>query len=87
VVADAGVTERADPVLLGVTGVVHAELVYHFQLAPVPRAPPVTESVVEVPPQMTEEETVAPVGAVDAVFKATATLCADVFPQIPSALT
>jgi hypothetical protein len=81
------VTARGDPVLLGVTGVVQAELVYHFQLAPVPSEPPVTASEDDAPLQMLDGVAVAPVGAVDAVFTVTVTLWAVVFPQAPSALT
>ena len=61
--------------------------VYQFQLAPVPKLPPVAVSVV-APPQVGFTDAVAPVGAVDKVFVTfTVTLAQVVVLQVPSALT
>lgn len=86
-VVEAGVTVRGDPVLLPGTGVVHAELVYHVQLAPVPSVPPITASEV-VPPEHTLVGFAdALVAAEDELLKLTVTLLKAVFPHAPSART
>jgi hypothetical protein len=87
VVVDVGETVRGDPVLLGVTGVVHPELVYHVQLAPEPSVPPATASEVDPPEHTLVGFADALVAAEDELLKLTVTLLKAVFPHVPSART
>ena len=61
--------------------------VYQFQVAPVPKLPPVAVNVVAPLGQVGFTDAVAPVGAVEFVFTVTATLAHVVVLQVPSALT
>ena len=83
-VVEEGVTEILDPVP---TNVPPHEPEYQFQLAPVPRDPPVTTRVVAVPWQT--ESCVAPalVAAVEGVFITTVTASQVVVLHCPSART
>jgi hypothetical protein len=71
-VVDVGDTMTCDPSVTPLTGVtvaavVKLEFVYHFHVAPAPKDPPTSASVVELPRQIL----VPPVrlaGAVDALF-------------------
>lgn len=53
------------------TSVPPHEPLYHLMLAPVPRLPPLTLSVEELPEQMVDAEAEALVGAVEAVLTVT----------------
>jgi hypothetical protein len=64
---------------------VHAAFVYHFHLASVPREPPVTESVIELPGQTLAMEDEIPVGAIDGVFTEIILLTVEVTLQVPFA--
>jgi len=55
---------------------------YHCQLAPVPKEPPVSVSVVEPPVQIVEVP-VIPVGATDKVFTVTVTVAQVVVLHVP----
>ena len=60
---------------------------YHFHEAPVPKEPPLTESVVMSPLQMVEGLAVADVGAVDEELTVMVMLLQLVVLHVPSALT
>ena len=70
-----------------ITYVPPQEPVNQFQLAPVPREPPVTDKVVEAPLHKIAGEAEAEVGAVDNELTVTATLTHEVELQVPTALT
>ena len=80
-----GVTVIVAPVPSDVP-VVH-EPEYQFQVAPVPRIPPVIEST-EVFPEHTDDGLeMAVVTEVDKVLRTTSAVSQVVLPQVPSALT
>ena len=60
---------------------------YHFQLAPVPRLPPVIDSVVLWPLQIVVELAVADVAGTEVSFTVNVMLLQSVLLQLPSALT
>ena len=60
---------------------------YHFQYAPVPSVPPVTDRVVESPAQIVVGLAAAEDGSVESVFILTGRFTHNVFPEQPSALT
>jgi hypothetical protein len=61
--------------------------VYHIQLAPVPRLPPETLSVLVFPGVIVDGLAVAEVAETDVVFTLTVLLTHEVVLQVPSALT
>lgn len=63
------------------------EPVYHCQLAPVPRLPPFTVRVLDVPLQVLLFVMVMPVGAVDRLPTVTASVPATLVPQELEAVT
>ena len=63
------------------------EPVNHCQLAPVPKLPPVTFRVLDVPLQVLLLVTVTPVGAVDRLPTVTASVLAELVPQLLPAVT
>ena len=81
-VVDAGVTESGLPLPAEVPPQL---TVYHSQVAPTPKLPPVADKFV-APPQVGFTEAVAPVGAVELVLTVTVTLAQAVVLQ-PSART
>jgi hypothetical protein len=83
VVAEAGDTTTLLPVAMDVPPQLP---LYHFQLAPVPRVPPLTLSVVDVPKQIMLEP-VMDVAGIELSLTVTVTDRQMVVLQIPSALT
>jgi len=83
VVADTGLTVTDAPVPTKVPPQLPE---YHFQLAPVPKLPPLTDSVVLPPLQMVVVPVMA-VGAEDKLFTVTVALAHVVLLQSPDALT
>lgn len=59
---------------------------YHFHVAPVPKLPPVKESVVELPLQIVPKVALIKVAAVEVVFTVTVEDTHIVVLQVPSAL-
>lgn len=80
----AGETEIVAPVP---TGVVPQPLAYQFQVAPVPRAPPLTVSVLLVPEQIVAAEAFAEEGAVDTLLTLMSIFSQAVVLQDPTAFT
>jgi hypothetical protein len=60
---------------------------YHCHAAPVPKEPPFTESVVELPLQIGDALTLTEPGAVESVFTVTVTDAHEVVLHVPMALT
>lgn len=84
-VVEVGLTVKELPLP---TAVPPHEPLYHCQLAPVPKDPPVTDNVVLLPEQMVVAVADAEVGSVESEFTFTVTLWQEVMPQEPpSALT
>ena len=59
---------------------------YHFQLPPVPKLPPLTDSTEEFPGHTVDGLDDAVVAEVDNVLSSTFVVTHMVFPQVPSAL-
>ena len=68
-------------------GVPKPASVYHSHVAPVPRLPPLTVSVVASPGQMLSALSVIPVGSADSVLTVTVAFTASELLQSPSART
>ena len=69
------------------TAVPPQDPLYHWNAAPVPSDPPVTDKVVPLPVQIVPGEAPADAGAVDAVFTVMVTEAQAVVLQVPSART
>lgn len=83
-VVPAGLTVRVAPVPAGVP---LQEPVNHSQVAPVPKEPPVTESVLTVPKQVLLLVMAMPVGTVETLPVETASVLAPLVPQELEAVT